>query len=245
MLRATIAGAAFAVGAATAGAIHLAAQAAAQPPGSAPHGETNVAVTDPQLSQDLETMRGLWAGGRYRLTPGDVVDVNFPYVGEFNQTVSVQPDGYIALRGIRDIHVAGLTVPELRQEVVEAYSSSLRDPVVTIVLKEFEKPYFVASGEVTHPGRYEIRGATTLTQALALAGGPTASAKQSAVVLFRRLGNELINVKMVDVQKMFASRNLSEDPVLRPGDLLFVSKSRMSSILPWIPKPGLGWTFWR
>jgi polysaccharide export outer membrane protein len=161
-------------------------------------------------------------------------------VSEFNQTISVQPDGYIALRGIRDLHVAGLTVPEVREHVLEAYASLLRDGVVTVVLKEFENPYFVAAGEVARPGRYEIRGATTLTQALALAGGPTNAAKKSAVVLFRRVGNELADVKVIDVQKMYAERNLSEDPVLRPGDTLFVPKSGLSSIAPFIPRPGIG-----
>ena len=130
-------------------------------PGSAPASSAVDATNDwPQ-----------WTTGRYRITPSDVIQLTFPYVSEFDQTISVQPDGYVSLKGIRDLFAQGLTVPQLERAVVEAYASVLRDPVVTVTLKEFEKPYFIAAGEVAHPGKFELRGATTLTQALAIAGG--------------------------------------------------------------------------
>jgi protein involved in polysaccharide export with SLBB domain len=54
------------------------------------------------------------------------------------------------------------------------------------VLKDFEKPYFVAGGRVARPGKYDLRGDTTVSQGIALAGGFLDSAKHSQVVLFRR-----------------------------------------------------------
>jgi len=50
---------------------------------------------------------------RYLLRPDDVLDLSFEFSPEFNQTVSVQPDGYVSLRGIGEMHVAGKTIPEL------------------------------------------------------------------------------------------------------------------------------------
>jgi polysaccharide export outer membrane protein len=183
----------------------------------------------------------LWRSGRYRLTPSDVLELNFPYVPEFNQVVTVQPDGYVSLRGIGDLRVQSRSLPELRQLLNEAYAPILRDPVFTIVLKEFEKPYFVATGEVKTPGKFELRGATTVTQALALAGGITTTGKHSQVILFRRYSAELLEVKQIDVGKMLAAKDLSEDYVLRPGDTIYVPKSLMSQIRPFIPVPTLGW----
>jgi polysaccharide export outer membrane protein len=180
-----------------------------------------------------------WTSGRYRLTPSDVIELSFPYVPEFNQVITVQPDGYASLRGVGDLRVQSRTLPELRQMLNEAYSPIIRDPVMTIVLKEFEKPYFVATGEVTRPGKFELRGATTVSQALAFAGGLTRSAKHSQVVVFRRYSNELLEVKQVDIKKMFNARDMSEDLMLRPGDTLYVPRSRMSQIAPFLPKPGL------
>src|SRR6266581_2521071 len=80
---------------------------------------------------------------RYRLQPGDVLDLNFPLTPEFNQTVVLQPDGYINLRGAGDLRVQGKTTPELIDSVRTAYGKILHDPLITIDLKEFEKPYFI------------------------------------------------------------------------------------------------------
>jgi polysaccharide export outer membrane protein len=182
----------------------------------------------------------LWTGGRYRLTQSDVLELKFPYVPEFDQTIAVQPDGYISLQAVGDLHVLGRSLPELKVMLAEAYADILKDPVINIVLKEFEKPYFIVAGEVAHPGKFELRGATTLTQGLALAGGHTGSAKHSQVILFRRFIGEWLEAKEVDVKKMYASHDLSEDPVLRPGDTVFVPKSAISHITPYIPKPTLG-----
>src|SRR6185369_328312 len=48
---------------------------------------------------------------RYSLRPGDVLELTFNFSPEFNQSVSVQPDGFVTLREIGDVHVAGQTVP--------------------------------------------------------------------------------------------------------------------------------------
>lgn len=181
-----------------------------------------------------------WSSGRYRLTPGDVLQLVFSYVPEFDQTISVQPDGYIALRSVRDIYAQGLTVPELQREIVQSYASILRDPVITVVLKEFEKPYFIATGAVARPGKFELRGATTVTQALALAGGMVKSAKSSQIVLFRQFSSEYLSVKTINAKKMYKSRDLSEDVVLRPGDTVYVPTSTLSEIGAFIPRPSLG-----
>ena len=86
---------------------------------------------------------------RYRLQPGDVLEVQFRYSPEFNQTVTVQPDGYVSLEIGGDIKVAGMTVEQTRLAILRKASARLQDPVATVILKEFQKPYFVVAGEVT------------------------------------------------------------------------------------------------
>jgi len=181
-----------------------------------------------------------WDSGRYRLTPTDVIELTFPYVPELNQILTVQPDGYVTVRPTGELRVQGRTVPEVRQMLFEAYAPILREPAITIVLREFQKPYFVASGEVKQPGRFDLRGSVTVTQALALAGGTTDAAKHSQVILFRRYSADLVEVKEIDVKKMFASKDLSEDHLLRPGDTLFVPRSVLSRLKPFLPTAGLG-----
>jgi polysaccharide export outer membrane protein len=182
----------------------------------------------------------VWTSGRYRITPGDVIELRFPFVPELDQTLAVQPDGYVTLREVGDMRVQGRTVPQLRADLNEAYKGIVREPVFTVVLKEFEKPYFVAAGEVAKPGRYELRGATTLTQAIAYAGGATNLAKMSEVVIFRPHTQETVAVQQIDVKKMFSKRDLSEDPLLRPGDTIYLSKSTLGKLQPILSKIGIG-----
>jgi polysaccharide export outer membrane protein len=180
---------------------------------------------------DFETEWLHWTSGRYRITPGDVIGLKFPFVPELDQTVTVQPDGFVSLKEVADLKVQGRTLLQIKEDVLAAYEPVVREPVVTVSLTQFEKPYFVASGQFENPGRYELRGATTLTQALAFAGGTTMGADLSEVLLVRRHGDS-VEVKEINVQRMLARRDLSEDPMLRPGDMVVVGKSVIGKLSP-------------
>ena len=173
-----------------------------------------------------------WTDGRYRITPGDVLELTFPFVPELNQTVTVQPDGYVTLKEISDIRVQGRTLVQLRADVRDAYEPFVVNPVFTIALKEFDAPAFVANGALAKPGRYELRGPMTLTQALALAGGTLWGADTSHVALYRRYGRDEIEVKQINVQRMLAKRDLSEDPLLQPGDMIVVPNGILGKLKP-------------
>lgn len=175
----------------------------------------------------------------YRLHKSDVLDITFSFSPEFDQTLSVQPDGFISMRGIQALYAEGQTVPELQEAIRRAYAVTLHDPEVNVVLKEFEKPYFVATGQITHPGKYELRGDTTVTEALAIAGGFTGEAKPSQVVLFRRVTPSLLESRLFDIKHMMKSRDLNEDAYLKPGDLLFVPQSTMAKLRRFIPTSNL------
>jgi len=154
--------------------------------------------------------------------------------------VSVQPDGFITLRAVGDVHVAGQTVPDLTATLQTAYGKILHDPLISVTLKDFEKPYFIADGQIGRPGKYELRGDTTLTEAIAMAGGFSDTAKHSQVLLFRRISDQWTSAKIFNVKKMEKNGNLSEDPVLHPGDMLFVPKNEFSKIRPFLPTSSLG-----
>jgi polysaccharide biosynthesis/export protein len=145
---------------------------------------------------------------RYKIGSGDSFDVSFELSPEFNQTVTVQPDGFITLRGVGDVNVAGQNVPELTQTLKTAYGKILNDPQIVIMLKDFEKPYFIADGQVGRPGKYDLRGDVTVTAAVAMAGGFTEAAKHSQVLLFRRVSDEWMEAKIINVKKMLRDGNL-------------------------------------
>jgi polysaccharide export outer membrane protein len=177
---------------------------------------------------------------RYVVQAGDSFDISFELSPEFNQTVTVQPDGFVTLRGVGDVYVSGQTVPQVTQTLRVAYDKILHDPIVSVLLKDFEKPYFTVDGQVGRPGKYDLRGDTTVTQALAVAGGLSASAKHSQVLLFRHVSDEWVEARVLNVKKMMKSGNLSEDMYLHPGDMVFVPKSAFSKIDRFLPTTNLG-----
>ena len=176
----------------------------------------------------------------YRLAKSDVMLISFTFSPEFDQTLSVQPDGFITLKGVGDMYVNGMFLEDLRAAVRRAYIPNLRDPEVSIVLKDFDKPYYIATGELVRPGRFELRSDVTVTQAVAVAGGFTDQSKHSRVVLFRRLSNDVVESKVLDVKSMLKSGNLAEDIHLQPGDLIFVPKNTMSKLRRYLPTSSLG-----
>jgi polysaccharide biosynthesis/export protein len=176
---------------------------------------------------------------RYLLRPGDIFDLQFEFSPEFNQSVTVQPDGYVTLKGVGDVYVQGKNVPELTQILHEQYVKFLANPVISVVLKEFEKPYFIANGMVEKPGKYELRGDTTVTEALAIAGGLNTSAKNTQVLLFRRVSQEWVEAKEVNVKDMLNGKNINEDVHLKPGDMIYVPKNKWSRVKQFIPYTAL------
>jgi polysaccharide biosynthesis/export protein len=172
---------------------------------------------------------------RYAVRAGDVLEVSFAPATEFNQTVAVEPDGYAAFREIGELYVHNKTLPELRQELQAAYSVILYEPVITVVLKDFEKPHFTVGGHVARPGKYDLRADTTASEAVAVAGGVTEKARHSEVLLFRRVSDDWVEVLRIDLKAMLSKGQLGEDVHLRPGDMLYVPQNRLSKLKPFLP----------
>jgi polysaccharide export outer membrane protein len=198
--------------------------------GDATHGDT--ANHNTPLLQDRNS--------RYTLQPDDTFDISFELSPEFNQSLTIQPDGYVTLRGVGDIHVAGETVPQLNETIRTAYAKVLNDPIISILLKDFEKPYFTVDGQVGKPGKYDLRGGMTVAQALAVAGGTLPSAKHSQVLLFRRAGEGWVEARILNVKKMMKEGKLDEDMQIRPGDMVFVPKNVLSKIDRYMPSTNVG-----
>jgi polysaccharide export outer membrane protein len=167
---------------------------------------------------------------RYVLHPGDVLDIQYRYTPEFNQTVTVQPDGYISLEMGGDLKVAGRNLEQVRNGILARARTRLQSPELTVVLKEFQRPYVVVAGEVAQPGKFELRENLTAVQAVLLAGGFKDSAKSSQILVFRKLNAETAEVKSLNFKTMNRTSDLENDLTLQPGDMILVPRNRLSKI---------------
>ena len=177
---------------------------------------------------------------RYQLVSGDVIDVIYRYTPEFNQTVTIQPDGYILLQIVGDIKMSGLTLEQARQRIIDKATVRLKDPEITLLLKEFQKPYFVVSGEVAQTGKFEMREDITALQAVMMAGGFKESAKSSQIVVFRKLNADIAEVKTLNLKKVKKTSDLENDLTLQSGDIIFVPRNTFSKIEKYVRLSNIG-----
>jgi len=202
-------------------------------------GSTGMTAAKPGQADGMGNPR--LGGGRplYRLNRSDVVALSFTLSPEFDQVITIQPDGYVFLKDAPPVLAQGLTLEDFQLAVRRAYKGYLHDPQVAVALKEFEHPYFVAGGEVGRPGKYELRGDTNVIEAVQIAGGFTHEAKHSQVLLFRHVNDDLVEARVFNLKKMLREKNLSEAAQLRPGDLIFVPQNSISKIDRYLTKPSM------
>jgi polysaccharide biosynthesis/export protein len=187
---------------------------------------SNSAANGPDLQQRYP---------RYKVGPDDSLAITFPLSPEFDQpTVLVQPDGYINLNGVPSIYVQGMTVPEIVDALKKAYAGTLHDPIINVDLADFQKPYFLASGQVGKPGQYDLRHETTVSEAIAIAGGLAPTAK-SQVFLFHRVSSGWVEVKKLNLKDVLNGKKPNEDAYLLPGDSIFVPESNITKFRKYVP----------
>ena len=167
---------------------------------------------------------------RYLLRPGDTLQLQYRLTPEFNQTVSVQPDGYVDLNVAGEVQVGGLSVTQAHDLIVEKESEHLNHPELNLILDEFTRPYVVVAGEVAKPGQIEIRDNMTALSAILIAGGFTQSAKSGQVIVFRKVNDTIDEVKQLNLTSIHKTVQLEHDLALQPGDLVLVPHDRVSRL---------------
>ncbi len=166
---------------------------------------------------------------RYTLHPGDTVDLVLRFTPEYNQTLTVQPDGYINVNLIGDVKVGGMTIDEAHDALVQKLSVPLNKPELNLVLKDFQHPYVVVGGDVQLPGKIELRQDMTALQAVMLAGGFKATARDTRIVVFRRIDSGMGEVKILNLHKIQDSKDLERDMTLQPGDMILVPQNKLAT----------------
>jgi polysaccharide export outer membrane protein len=166
---------------------------------------------------------------RYTLHPGDTVELSLRFTPEYNQTLTVQPDGYINVNLIGDVQVSGLTLEQTHSALIEKLSVRLNKPELNLVLKDFQHPYVVVGGEVTTPGRIELRQNMTAMQAVVLAGGFKPTARDTRIVVFRHIDSNNGEVKVINLHKIETDKQLERDMALQAGDMILVPQNRVAT----------------
>lgn len=156
----------------------------------------------------------------YRIGREDVIEVVVWHEPELTRVMPVRPDGFIALPLAGEIQAAGKTPGELKQELTKALTPYVKDASVAVLVREINGPRYYVMGEVTKPGGFPLRGALSVTQALATAGGLTEFASDDVTWLRQKAdgAQERIHLSAHELMRGEAEGALW----LGAGDVLYV-----------------------
>ena len=167
----------------------------------------------------------------YRIRQGDKLSIKFSAHSELDEPgLIVRPDGFISPQIIDEIRAEGRTIAELKKNLQSAYEEILLQPIITVSVVDFVSPKIFVGGQIAKPGRYEIREAGTLVQAIFLAGGFTPDARRSMVLRARPDGKGDWQIETVNVMKILDPKVREKDLLLQDGDYIFVPDSKISQI---------------
>jgi polysaccharide export outer membrane protein len=121
-----------------------------------------------------------------------------------------------------ELHVAGLTPAKVQAEVVRSLAGYLKDAVVTVAVVEVNSYRFTVAGSVERRGMFTPRYYVTVSEAIALAGGPTRYASTSDVVVIRALGGGRTRRIPIDYDKILSGKRAGQDIVILAGDTVLV-----------------------
>ena len=161
------------------------------------------------------------ADGDYNIGPEDVLDIAVWNNTAISRTVPVRPDGKISLPLLNDVQAAGLSAMQLRDALTKKLAEYVPTPEVSVIVREVRSFNISVVGEIRNPGRYELRGRTTVLDALAKAGPFSDFASRGKIVVLRPNGAATKRIPF-NYSKVIAADGEHENFVLQPGDIVVV-----------------------
>lgn len=155
------------------------------------------------------------------LGPGDVFEVTVYGEESLSRTLRVSPEGDVHFPFINRIHVAGLTTVEIEDLIrTRLQDGFIREPSVTVFVKEYNSKKIFVLGEVARAGTFAYSAGMTIVEAISLAGGFKESANTDNVVVTRRAADGTEQRIAIPVEQV--TRGLAANLTLQPGDIVFV-----------------------
>lgn len=170
----------------------------------------------------------------YILGPGDVVDVSVLGRPEFNPRVQIQTDGTLQLPFLGTFKASDLTVLQFRERVRNALIAGgyYAEPVVNVAISTYASRYVTVLGEVGAPGLVPVDRAYRISEILARVGGAKDSGAD--ILSLRRATGEEIKLDV----RTIAIGGPADDPVVNPGDKIFIPKAETFYVYGQISRPG-------
>jgi polysaccharide export outer membrane protein len=156
-------------------------------------------------------------GKPYVIGVADVVHVGVWKDESLSTDAIVRPDGTITIPLVGELRAAGRTAAQLQQDATQRLTALVKDANVTVAVTEINSYRFTVAGNVEHPGLFTARYYLTVSEALALAGGPNRYADTDDVVVVRPTASGLVRIP-INYDDILSGKRPDEDIVILAGD---------------------------
>ena len=161
----------------------------------------------------------------YLIGPFDKLAIDVFGIEELsNKEVQTDASGRLSFPLVGTVEAAGKTPSEIGEVIEQRLRRNyVRDPQVTVNLKETVSQVISVDGQVREPGLYPVLGRMTLMRAIATAKGTSEFAKLNDVVVFRTVSGQ----KMAALYNLKAIRDGAyEDPEVFANDVVVVGDDK-------------------
>lgn len=162
----------------------------------------------------------------YRIGALDQLSVVVWRNPDLSSNITVRPDGRISLPLVENIQAAGRRPDELSREIEQALAKYIREPVVTVIVNNFQgvsTEQIRIVGEAARPQSVPYRQNLTLLDVMIQVGGLTEFADGNAAVLVR--GAEKSKPYSIRLKDLIRRGDISANVEVRPGDIIIIPQS--------------------
>lgn len=159
--------------------------------------------------------------GNYLIGPEDVLSIVVWKNEALTRTIPVRPDGSISMPLLHDVKAAGLTPTQLRDSISKKLSEFIPSPEVSVIVTDVRSFKVSVMGEVSKPGRYELKSQTSVLDIVAAAGGFTAFSSRSKIVVLRTNGKKIDRIPF-NYNRVISAGGEDENFYLQPNDIVLV-----------------------
>jgi polysaccharide export outer membrane protein len=198
-----------------------------QPKAGAPPAASESSASDlksgsersPKPGKSAHPLAPMVAPDDYRIGVEDTLYISVWKEPDLSNTVTVRPDGIITLPLLNDIKVVGLTTEELQNSLTEKMKPFVNEPQVTVITREIRSRKVFLTGQVGHPGSFQLNSRMTALELLVQAGGLGTFAKSEAIYILRTQDGKQTRIPF-KYKKALAGK--APDINLLPGDMVVV-----------------------
>ncbi len=176
----------------------------------------------------------------YLLGAGDLLEIKVFEAEKLNTTVRISSRGNVSLPLLGEVSLDGLTAAEAEKMVEDKYKRTyIKDPHVSIFIKEHFVQQVTIVGEVKNPGTYDYSSSQRLLDAIALSGGLTNKAGNKIQV--RRSADQVEETGqtlVIDLSKLINEGKTILNVKIRGGDVIYVPEAGSFFVDGAVRRPG-------